>query len=227
MSFVDMSEESITAAIEALLFVSDEPVSAMTLADMLDIDVSTTLNALEALSRRLSDQDAGIQLHEVAGGWRLYTHPRYHDLIEKYVISWDARRLSGAALETLAIIAYNQPITRAGVASIRGVNSDSPIGSLIEKGLVREAGREASPGQPIFYATTHSFLEKFGLASLSELPDLEEFALDEESRALIRRRLGVQHSGAPEAESFYDGDLKLDLTLNLPSVEQEASDGLP
>ena len=223
MTFADMPDESIPGAIEALLFVSDEPVSAMTLADMLEIDLPSTQEALDALAKRLSEQDAGIQLREVAGGWRLYTHPRYHDLIEKYVISWDTRRLSQAALETLAVIAYNQPITRANVVSIRGVNSDSPINSLIEKGLVREAGREASPGQPILYATTRSFLEKFGLTSVADLPDLEEFAPDEESRNLIRERLGVTRSEAQEAESLYDeDDLELDLTLDI-NLDEEGS----
>lgn len=221
MTFADMPDESIPGAIEALLFVSDEPVSAMTLADMLEIDLPSTQEALDVLAKRLSEQDAGVQLREVAGGWRLYTHPRYHDLIEKYVISWDTRRLSQAALETLAVIAYNQPITRANVVSIRGVNSDSPINSLIEKGLVREAGREASPGQPILYATTRSFLEKFGLASVADLPDLEEFAPDEESKNLIRERLGVMRSEVSELESLYeDDDLELDLTLDVDFAEE-------
>lgn len=224
MSFADMPQESIPGAIEALLFVSDEPVSAMTLADMLEIDLSATQEALDALAHRLESSDAGVQLREVAGGWRLYTHPRYHELIEKYVISWDTRRLSQAALETLAVIAYNQPITRAGVVSIRGVNSDSPINSLMEKGLVREAGREQTPGQPILYATTRSFLEKFGLASTADLPDLEEFAPDEESRRLIRERLGVTRSEAREAETLFDDDLTLDLTLDLePAEDSDAS----
>lgn len=216
-----MPQESIPGAIEALLFVSDEPVSAMTLADMLEIDLPATQAALDELARRLESQDAGVQLREVAGGWRLYTHPRYHELIEKYVISWDTRRLSQAALETLAVIAYNQPITRAGVVSIRGVNSDSPINSLMEKGLVREAGREQSPGQPILYATTRSFLEKFGLASVADLPDLEEFAPDEESRRLIRERLGVTRSEAQEAETLFDDDLALDLTLDFEAAEED------
>ena len=221
MTFADMPDEIIPGAIEALLFVSDEPVSAMTLADMLEIDLPSTQEALDVLAKRLSEQDAGIQLREVAGGWRLYTHPRYHDLIEKYVISWDTRRLSQAALETLAVIAYNQPITRANVVSIRGVNSDSPINSLIEKGLVREAGREASPGQPILYATTRSFLEKFGLASVADLPDLEEFAPDEESKNLIRERLGVTRSEVSELESLYEDDnLELDLTLDVDFAEE-------
>ncbi|MFR3272644.1 MAG: SMC-Scp complex subunit ScpB [Slackia sp.] len=140
----------IPAAIEALLFVSDEPVGALVLADMLEVDVETVQKALDVLRERLSDEESGVQLREVAGGWRLYTHPRYHALIEKYVISWDTRRLSQAALETLAVIAYCQPITRAGIASVRGVNSDSPVNSLVEKGLVREAGKDSSsPGQPM------------------------------------------------------------------------------
>ena len=219
-----MPREEAAGAIEALLFVSDEPVSAMTLADMLELDLPSTQAALDALRERLEAQDAGVQLREVAGGWRLYTHPRYHELIEKYVLSWDTRRLSQAALETLAVIAYNQPITRAGVVSIRGVNSDSPINSLIEKGLVREAGRDASPGQPILYATTRTFLEKFGLASPADLPDLAEYAPDEESRALIRERLGVTRSEALEAESLFDDDLSLDLSLDSDSADVGVAD---
>lgn len=219
MDFSSVNRENAAGAIEALLFVSDEPVSAMTLADMLEMDLPATQEALDVLRRRLEEQDAGVQLREVAGGWRLYTHPRYHDLIERYVISWDTRRLSQAALETLAVVAYNQPITRSGIVAIRGVNSDSPLNSLIEKGLVREAGRDASPGQPIMYATTRTFLEKFGLASPADLPDLAEYAPDEESRALIRERLGVTRTEAREAESLFDDDLTLDLTLD--PIEQE------
>lgn len=217
MSVSDMPDDDILGAIEALLFVSDEPVSAMTLADMLGRDVAFTHDALARVQERLASRQSGIQLREVAGGWRLYTHPRYHDLIERYVVSWDTRRLSQAALETLAVIAYNQPITRAGVAGVRGVNSDSPINSLVEKGLVREAGREASPGQPILYATTRAFLEKFGLASCADLPDVAEYAPDEESRALIRERLGVARDASAASEVLLDDgddDLTLDLGLD-------------
>lgn len=213
MTFGGLPDSHIPAAIEALLFVSDEPVGALVLADMLEVDVETVQKALDVLRERLSDEESGVQLREVAGGWRLYTHPRYHALIEKYVISWDTRRLSQAALETLAVIAYCQPITRAGIASVRGVNSDSPVNSLVEKGLVREAGKDSSsPGQPMLYATTRSFLEKFGLASVRDLPDIDQFAPDEESRELIRERLGVTRSQAHEAESLFDED---ELSLNL------------
>lgn len=221
MTFGGLPDSHIPAAIEALLFVSDEPVGALALADMLEVDVETVQKALDALQERLSDDESGVQLREVAGGWRLYTHPRYHELIEKYVISWDTRRLSQAALETLAVIAYCQPITRAGIASVRGVNSDSPVNSLVEKGLVREAGKDASsPGQPMLYATTRSFLEKFGLASVRDLPDIDQFAPDEESRELIRERLGVTRSQANEAESLFDED-ELSLELDFRGDEDE------
>lgn len=226
MTFGGLSDSHIPAAIEALLFVSDEPVGALVLADMLEVDLKTIQTALEILQKRLSSEESGVQLREVAGGWRLYTHPRYHELIEKYVISWDTRRLSQAALETLAVIAYCQPITRAGIASVRGVNSDSPVNSLVEKGLVREAGKDtSSPGQPMLYATTRSFLEKFGLASVRDLPDIDQFAPDEESRELIRERLGVTRSQAHEAELlFEEGDLSLDFDFDSEADEGFAID---
>lgn len=212
MTFQASPDVDIVGAIEALLFVSDEPVSALTLAEMLDVELVRVAAALDALQQRLVQQESGIQLREVAGGWRLYTHPRHHDLIERYVLSWDTRRLSAAALETLAVIAYCQPATRAQVASIRGVNSDSPINSLVEKGLVREAGKDtSSPGQPTLYATTRTFLEKFGLASAADLPDLELFAPDDETRALIAERLGVTRSQADEAVAMIDDETALDL----------------
>ena len=223
MTFGGLPDSHIPAAIEALLFVSDEPVGALVLADMLEVDVEIVQKALDVLRERLSDEESGVQLREVAGGWRLYTHPRYHALIEKYVISWDTRRLSQAALETLAVIAYCQPITRAGIASVRGVNSDSPVNSLVEKGLVREAGKDSSsPGQPMLYATTRSFLEKFGLASVRDLPDIDQFAPDEESRELIRERLGVTRSQAHEAESLFDED-ELSLNLDLQGEQDKGS----
>lgn len=212
MTFANMPHERIPGAIEALLFVSDAPVNAMTLADMLEVDLATVEEALEAVRTRLAESESGMQLRQVAGGWRLYTHPQYHELIEKYVLSWDTRKLSQAMLETLAVIAYNQPITRNAIVSVRGVNSDSSINSLIEKGLVKEAGRDPSPGQPILYATTRTFLEKFGLVSTADLPNLEDYAPDEASRELIRERLGVVRGEAQEqTESLFDENLVLDL----------------
>ena len=201
--FEGLDQAQLSGAIEAMLFVTDEPVGVIELADMLEADPKLVEQALVDLREKLEREQRGIQLREVAGGWRLYTHPAYHDLVEKYVLSWDTRKLSQAAMETLAIVAYLQPCTRAGVASVRGVNSDSSINSLVEKGLIREAGQADAPGNPTLYATTRGFLEKFGLRSVSDLPDLDEFAPDDAMRQLIRERLsagGQEARVAPEAQ---------------------------
>jgi segregation and condensation protein B len=191
---------------EALLFVSDEPVSAVKLSELLGCGLGETDEVLTTLSSQFSEEERGIQLREVAGGWRLYTHPAHHDLIERFVLSWDTHKLSQAALETLSVVAYNQPATRMMIASIRGVNSDGVISSLVEKGLIKEVGRDNSPGSPLLYGTTKAFLEKFGLKSLKGLPPLEDYAPNEESKALIRERLsakavledlGVEEEAAP------------------------------
>jgi len=189
--FQGLQEHQLAGALEAMLFVTDEPVGTLTLADMLECDPALVERACAELRDELAGSERGIQLREVAGGWRLFTHPVYHELIEKYVLSWDTRKLSAAAMETLAIVAYTQPVTRAGVASVRGVNSDSPINSLVEKGLVREVGTADTPGNPTLYGTTRGFLEKFGLRSPADLPDLADFAPDEETRRLITERLSA------------------------------------
>ena len=185
----DEAHAELMGAAEALLFVSDEPVSSAKLAAILEISPVEMDEVLTELAAEYADENRGMQLREVAGGWRFYSHPAYHDLIERYVISWDTRRLSQAGLEVLAIIAYHQPVTRAGINAIRGVNSEGVVSSLVEKGLVREMGRDDVPGNAILYGTTRSFLERFGLKSVKDLPPLEDFAPDEESREYIRERL--------------------------------------
>lgn len=189
--FEGLQKSQLEGALEALLFVTDEPASAITLADMLEVEPAEAEAALGRLRERFAASGGGIVLREVAGGWRLYTHPAYHELVERYVLSWDTRKLSQAALETLAIVAYSQPVTRARIAAVRGVNSDSSVNSLVEKGLLREAGVEDSPGNPVLYATTRTFLEKFGLRSTADLPPLETFAPDEETRRFVAERLGA------------------------------------
>ena len=208
--FEGLQESQMEGALEALLFVTDEPASAITLADMLEVEPAEAEAALGRLRERLAASGGGIVLREVAGGWRLYTHPAYHELVERYVLSWDTRKLSQAALETLAIVAYSQPVTRARIAAVRGVNSDSSVNSLVEKGLLREAGVEDSPGNPVLYATTRTFLEKFGLRSTADLPPLETFAPDEETRRFVAERLGaartaVEH-GAVDASGADGGE---------------------
>lgn len=196
----EFSDDQIAGALEAMLFVTDEPVSVLTFSDMLGLDAGRVQTELETLSAKLEAENRGIQLREVAGGWRLFTHPQYHELIERYVVSWDTRKLSQAALETLAVVAYCQPITRNGIASVRGVSSDSSVNSLVEKGLLREAGTQDAPGNPTLYGTTRTFLEKFGLRSVADLPPLEGFAPDDDTRAFIAERLNVVK---PEDEEAY------------------------
>ncbi|MBE6464172.1 MAG: SMC-Scp complex subunit ScpB [Eggerthellaceae bacterium] len=218
--FEGLQEDQLAGAIEALLFVSDEPVSAVTLADMLEVDLVKVEQAVSALKESLAGDGRGIEIREVAGGWRLYTKPIYHELLNEYVLSWDTRKLSQAALETLAIVAYTQPVTRASIVAIRGVISDSPIASLIEKGLIREAGTMNAPGNPILYTTTRTFLEKFGLASINDLPPLEQFAADEETRAFINERLSIAHyEGATEPEQALDN-------LESINIQQSLADAL-
>lgn len=207
--FQGLDESQLAGAVEALLFVTDEPVGVITLADMLEVDPKLVEQTLVDLRERFEREGCGIQLREVAGGWRLYTHPAYHELVERYVLSWDTRKLSQAAMETLAIVAYLQPVTRAGVASVRGVNSDSSINSLVEKGLVREAGQADAPGSPTLYATTRGFLEKFGLRSVRDLPDLDQYAPDDATRELIRERLSASSENvyvAPAAQADGEDD---------------------
>lgn len=203
---IEFSEEQLPGALEAMLFVTDEPVSVLTFSDMLGFDAGVIQDALESLSATFEAQNRGIQLREVAGGWRLFTHPQYHELIERYVVSWDTRKLSQAALETLAVVAYCQPITRNGVASVRGVSSDSSINSLVEKGLLREAGTQDAPGNPVLYGTTRTFLEKFGLRSVADLSPLESFAPDDDTRAFIAERLNIVRPEDEDAYLVEDGE---------------------
>ncbi len=189
--FETYSDKELQAAIEAMLFVSEEPVSLLSLADVLQCEPARVRSACSELQQRLVMEDRGIQLSETAGGFRLVTHPRYHELIERYVVSWDTRKLTQAALETLAIVAYCQPVTRNGIASVRGVNSDSSVNSLMEKGYLREVGVQDAPGNPVLYGTTKAFLDRFGLNSVADLPALESFAPDEETRSFIAERLSV------------------------------------
>jgi segregation and condensation protein B len=161
-----------TRALEALLFVSDEPLTPSVIAQSLEIDRKTADELCDRLAKELEDRGAGVLLRNVAGGWRLFTHPDTAPEVERFVLSSRQARLTKAALETLAIVAYKQPVTRHQITSIRGVNSDGVIRALQDKGLVEEAGREEAPGRPILLATTPAFLERLGLPSLAALPSL-------------------------------------------------------
>ena len=219
-----LDASSVKPALEAMLLVSGDPVSASDLARVLGRTPGEVASALAELAAEYSDANRGFQLREVAGGWRMFTHPAYHDQVEALVLSWDTRKLSQAALEALAVVAYHQPVTREGVKAVRGVNSDGVISSLVDKGLVREVGRAADKGQAILYGTTQAFLEKFGLRSLRELPDLEQFAPDEESRKFIRERL----SGRSIESTLEDAadDLDEERELEGDDIDADGPEGM-
>ncbi len=158
--------------LEALLFVSDEPVSSTVLAQSLEVDRREVDELCEELARAYEERRAGLELRNVAGGWRLSTHPDAAPAVEQYVLSSRHARLTKASLETLAIVAYKQPVTRHQIGGIRGVNSDGVLRALVERDLVTEVGREEGPGRPVLYGTTPGFLERLGLSSLSDLPAL-------------------------------------------------------
>ena len=217
-----LDSSSLKGALEAMLLVSSDPVSAPALASILSITPGECASLLAELQVEYQEKNRGIQLREVAGGWRLFTHPAFHEQVEALVLSWDTQRLSQAALETLAVIAYHQPVTREMVKGIRGVNSDGVISSLVDKGLVRELGRDPQHGQAIIYGTTSAFLEKFGLRSTKDLPDLEQFAPDEQSRQFIRERL----SGRSIHSTLEETDDDLEEERELIDLEEDNADGL-
>ncbi|MBE0446621.1 MAG: SMC-Scp complex subunit ScpB [Actinobacteria bacterium] len=160
--------------IESLLFVSDQPLSAAKISQIVEVGEGEVVQILEDLANEYRRDDRGYQLRQVAGGYRLYSHAAYSPYIEKLLLSFDHRRLTQAALETLAIIAYKQPVTRVEIAAIRGVNSDGVVNTLLNRDLIRELGRQDTPGQPILYGTSTRFLEAFGLRGLDELPPLDD-----------------------------------------------------
>jgi segregation and condensation protein B len=174
----DRVESQDTRTLEALLFVSDEPVSSAVIAQTLGLERGAVDAMCERLATDLQARGAGLVLRPVAGGWRLFTHPETQGAVERFILSSRQARLTRASLETLAIVAYKQPVTRHQVSSIRGVNSDGVLRALTDRGLIEEAGRDEGPGRPLLYATTPRFLERLGLPSLAALPSLAPLLSD-------------------------------------------------
>lgn len=171
-SIENQSDLPLDAILESLLFVSPSPVTVHQLAQSLEVPIEQVQKALQDLGDRY-DRGGGLSLQRHADRYQLTTAPGMAKMIEKFLGYQATSRLSRAALESMAIIAYKQPITRPEIDSIRGVNSDGVIKSLLSKGLIQEQGRSEGPGRPIIYGTTNDFLQYFGLKSLEELPALE------------------------------------------------------
>jgi len=184
-----MTDEQLWQAIEAVLFVADEPVAVQDLAVLLEVPSATIEAIVDRMKVRIESEGRGVVIRQVAGGWRMTTHPNAKPFLEKFISESRAARMSQAALETLAIIAYRQPISRGQIAEIRGVSSEGVLRTLIVRGVVQETGRDDGPGQAIFYGTTPEFLERVGLNSLDDLPALPDFMPD--PSALERMEAGL------------------------------------
>ena len=172
-----MSNTELHRSLEAILMVVDEPVSEIILAQITETPTEQVLATLLELAAQYRDEARGFDLRQVAGGWRFYSHPDLAPVVEKFVLDGQQSRLTQAALETLAVIAYRQPISRARVSAIRGVNVEAVMKTLVTRGLVEEAGQEPETCA-ILYQTTSFFLEKLGLNQVGDLPALAPFLPD-------------------------------------------------
>lgn len=170
---VDLAD--LVRVIEAIVLVATDPVEPALLAQLLEQPVTVIVELCERLSEAYEDAGHGFQLVKVAGGYRYQTHPRYAVYVEKFVLDGQRARMSSAALETLAIVAYKQPISRAQVAAIRGVDPDGVLRTLQARGYVDQVGHDPGPGQATLWGTTSMFLEKLGLNSVADLPPLAQF----------------------------------------------------
>jgi segregation and condensation protein B len=165
----------LVAIVEALVFVADEPVTTRLLADVLDEEKESIEAAFEELSREYESRESGLQIRQIAGGWQLATRTELHEEVRKFLKTRPSAKLSLASLETLAVIAYKQPVTVPEILEIRGVQSASAIKTLLDKRLIVAKGRKETVGHPMMYGTSKDFLIQFGLKDLSELPSIEDF----------------------------------------------------
>jgi segregation and condensation protein B len=169
----DLSE--LVAVVEALIFVADEPITTKLIADVLSEDKQAIEAALEQLRQEYEARESGLQIREIAGGWQIATRTEFHEEVRRFLRTRPSAKLSLAALETLAVIAYKQPATVPEILEIRGVQSASAIKTLLDKRLIVAKGRKETVGRPMQYGTSKDFLIQFGLKDLTELPSIEDF----------------------------------------------------
>jgi len=202
----DRRDRELRRAAEALLLVTEEPLAPELLAQLLEVDADRARSLCRELAAEYDATDRGFQLVEVAGGWRYQTHPDLAPYVERFVLDGQSGRLSNAALETLAIVAYKQPISRAQIAAIRGVNVDGVMRTLVQRGYVDEVGRDHGPGQAVLYGTTPSFLEKLGLNALDELPALGDFVPGADVYEALEKGLRPEPLGGDAPPPAADAD---------------------
>lgn len=172
---VQRIDARVVQALEAIVLVAVEPVPPELLAQILEIPLASVESICDSLNAAYEEAGHGFQLQSVAGGYRYRSHPDTAAYVERFILDGQRARLSGAALETLAIIAYKQPISRAQIASIRGVDPDAVLRTLQARGYIDQAGRDPGPGQAVLWGTTPAFLEKLGLNSVNDLPSIADY----------------------------------------------------
>jgi len=171
----EISATELKAIAEALIFVAEEPLDSKSIAKVLRVDQPLVEEAIQSLVEEYNTRSGGLQLREIAGGWQISTRPEHHEQVRAYLRSKPSAKLSLASLETLAVIAYKQPVTVPEILEIRGVQSPSAIKTLLDKRLIVAKGRKETVGRPMMYGTSKDFLIQFGLRDLSELPSIEDF----------------------------------------------------
>src|SRR5437764_6692943 len=171
----EISATELKAIAEALIFVAEEPLDPKSIAKVLHLDQPAVDEAIQSLVEEYNTRTGGLQLREIAGGWQISTRPEHHEHVRAFLKSRPSAKLSLASLETLAVIAYKQPITVPEILEIRGVQSPSAIKTLLDKRLIKACGRKETIGRPMMYGTSKEFLLQFGLKDLSELPSIEDF----------------------------------------------------
>ena len=216
-----MTNEERKAALEAIIYAADEPATIDQLATALGDEKLAVQSSLDELVASYASEDRGIEIREVAGGFKLYTKPQHHDVVRRFIKSLrPPLRLTMPALEMLAVISYKQPVTGPEIGEIRGVNTSGVLKTLLDKRLITTAGRKEVIGRPILYRTSKEFLMRFGLSDLGELPSLKEF------EALAREALGSDEGVAiPDELPTDELDEVLDSPENTGTVSEPASDG--
>ena len=207
---VEITTESVRA-VEAILMVAHEPVPTDLIAQLVELPSATIEDVCTRLAESYEKAGHGFQIAKVAGGWRYQTHPDLAPYVERFILDGQRARLSGAALETLAIIAYKQPISRLQIASIRGVDPDAVMRTLHGRGYIAPVARDSGPGQAVMWGTTQLFLEKLGLASLADMPPIASFVPDASLVEALEKTLRIE-ADAFLAPSAADTDQSVEST---------------
>ncbi len=214
-------------AIEAVVLASTEPVEARLLAQLVELPVTRVEELCDELARDYEASERGFVLARVAGGYRYQTHPDLSPYVERFVLEGQTARLSGPALETLAIIAYKQPISRGQMSAIRGVNVEATLTTLLQRGYVQEVGRDPGPGAAVLYGTTSTFLERIGLHSVDDLPSLGDFVPDAAIVEALERGLRVNDDPTAPLEADDESSEEASAAHESAEVDGPADERVP